>query len=207
MLERAAKLDKSSGGGSITALPIIETPAGDVSAYVPTNVISITDGQIYLESELFNSGIRPAINAGLSVSRVGGSAQTKAMKSVAGGLRIQLAQYRELATFAQFGTEDLDEATRAQLARGQRAVEILKQDQNKPLSVADQVIVMYALSNGYLDEVEVEKIQEAEESLGSFMQSSHTEIMKTINDSGELDEDVTKKLDKALEEFKKTMVG
>ena len=129
------------------------------------------------------------------------------MKSVAGGLRIQLAQYRELATFAQFGTEDLDEATRAQLARGQRAVEILKQDQNKPLSVADQVIVMYALSNGYLDEVEVEKIQSAEESLGSFMQSSHTEIMKTINDSGELDEDVTKKLDKALEEFKKTMVG
>ena len=207
LLERAAKLDKASGGGSITALPIIETTAGDVSAYVPTNVISITDGQIYLESELFNSGIRPAINAGLSVSRVGGSAQTKAMKSVAGGLRIQLAQYRELATFAQFGTEDLDEATRAQLARGQRAVEILKQDQNKPLSVADQVIVMYALSNGYLDEVEVEKIQSAEESLGSFMQSSHTEIMKTINDSGELDEDVTKKLDKALEEFKKTMVG
>ena len=206
LLERAAKLDKASGGGSITALPIIETTAGDVSAYVPTNVISITDGQIYLESELFNSGIRPAINAGLSVSRVGGAAQTKAMKSVAGGLRIQLAQYRELATFAQFGTEDLDEATRAQLARGQRAVEILKQDQNKPLSVADQVIVMYALSNGYLDEVEVEKIQSAEESLGSFMQSSHTEIMKTINDSGELDEDVTKKLDKALEEFKKTMV-
>ena len=207
LLERAAKLDKASGGGSITALPIIETTAGDVSAYVPTNVISITDGQIYLESELFNSGIRPAINAGLSVSRVGGSAQTKAMKSVAGGLRIQLAQYRELATFAQFGTEDLDEATRAQLARGQRAVEILKQDQNKPLSVADQVIVMYALSNGYLDEVEVEKIQSAEESLGSFMQSSHTEIMKTINDSGELDEGVTNKLDKALEEFKKTMVG
>ena len=207
LLERAAKLDEASGGGSITALPIIETTAGDVSAYVPTNVISITDGQIYLESELFNSGIRPAINAGLSVSRVGGSAQTKAMKSVAGGLRIQLAQYRELATFAQFGTEDLDEATRNQLSRGQRAVEILKQDQNKPLTVADQVIVMYALSNGYLDEIEVGKIQAAEESLGSFMQSSHVEVVNSINESGELSDDVTKKLDKALEEFKKTMVG
>ena len=207
LLERAAKLDEASGGGSITALPIIETTAGDVSAYVPTNVISITDGQIYLESELFNSGIRPAINAGLCVSRGGGSAQTKAMKSVAGGLRIQLAQYRELATFAQFGTEDLDEATRNQLARGQRAVEILKQDQNKPLTVADQVIVMYALSNGYLDEIEVGKIQGAEESLGSFMQSSHVEVVNSINESGELSDDVTKKLDKALEEFKKTMVG
>jgi len=207
LLERAAKLDETSGGGSITALPIIETTAGDVSAYVPTNVISITDGQIYLESELFNSGIRPAINAGLSVSRVGGSAQTKAMKSVAGGLRIQLAQYRELATFAQFGTEDLDEATRSQLARGQRAVEILKQDQNKPQTVAVQVILMYALSNGYLDEIEIEKIQVAEESLSSFMQSSHAEIINTINDSGELSDDVTKNLNKALEEFKKTMVG
>jgi len=207
LLERAAKLDETSGGGSITALPIIETTAGDVSAYVPTNVISITDGQIYLESELFNSGIRPAINAGLSVSRVGGSAQTKAMKSVAGGLRIQLAQYRELATFAQFGTEDLDEATRSQLARGQRAVEILKQDQNKPQTVAVQVILMYALSNGYLDEIEIEKIQFAEESLSSFMQSSHAEIINTINDSGELSDDVTKNLNKALEEFKKTMVG
>jgi F-type H+-transporting ATPase subunit alpha len=207
LLERAAKLDEASGGGSITALPIIETTAGDVSAYVPTNVISITDGQIYLESELFNSGIRPAINAGLSVSRVGGAAQTKAMKSVAGGLRIQLAQYRELATFAQFGTEDLDEATRSQLARGQRAVEILKQDQNKPLSSAEQVIVMYALSNGYLDGVEVDKIQEAEGSLNSFMQSSHTDIINTINDSGELGDDVSKKLNKALEEFKKTIVG
>ena len=207
LLERAAKLDEASGGGSITALPIIETTAGDVSAYVPTNVISITDGQIYLESELFNSGIRPAINAGLSVSRVGGAAQTKAMKSVAGGLRIQLAQYRELATFAQFGTEDLDEATRSQLARGQRAVEILKQDQNKPLSSAEQVILMYALSNGYLDGVEVDKIQEAEGSLNSFMQSSHTDIINTINDSGELGDDVSKKLNKALEEFKKTIVG
>lgn len=207
LLERAAKLDEAKGGGSITALPIIETTAGDVSAYVPTNVISITDGQIYLESELFNSGIRPAINAGLSVSRVGGAAQTKAMKSVAGGLRIQLAQYRELATFAQFGTEDLDEATRSQLARGQRAVEILKQDQNKPLSTANQVVVMYALSNGYLDEIEVEKIQDAEESLNSFMQSSHIEVINSINDSGELSDDVTKKLNKALEEFKKTMVG
>ena len=138
---------------------------------------------------------------------MGGSAQTKAMKSVAGGLRIQLAQYRELATFAQFGTEDLDEATRNQLARGQRAVEILKQDQNKPLTVADQVIVMYALSNGYLDEIEVGKIQGAEESLGSFMQSSHVEVVNSINESGELSDDVTKKLDKALEEFKKTMVG
>lgn len=207
LLERAAKLDEASGGGSLTALPIIETTAGDVSAYVPTNVISITDGQIYLESELFNSGIRPAINAGLSVSRVGAAAQTKAMKSVAGGLRIQLAQYRELATFAQFGTADLDEATRSQLARGQRAVEILKQDQNQPLSVADQVIVMYALSNGYLDDVEVEKIQATEESLRSFMQSSHAEIISSINDSGELSDDGSKNLNKALEEFKKTIVG
>jgi len=206
-LERAAKLDEASGGGSLTALPIIETTAGDVSAYVPTNVISITDGQIYLESELFNSGIRPAINAGLSVSRVGAAAQTKAMKSVAGGLRIQLAQYRELATFAQFGTADLDEATRSQLARGQRAVEILKQDQNQPLSVADQVIVMYALSNGYLDDVEVEKIQATEELLRSFMQSSHAEIISSINDSGELSDDGSKNLNKALEEFKKTIVG
>ena len=168
-------------------------------------MISITDGQIYLEPELFNAGIRPAVNAGLSVSRVGGSAQTKAMRSVAGGLRLQLAQYRELATFAQFGTEDLDAATKAQLERGQRAVEILKQDQNNPLSLSDQVTVMYALSNGYLDDVPIDKIREAENSLQSYLASSHPEILTEINDSKVLDDDVSERLNKALDEFKKTI--
>ena len=155
LLERAAKLDDDHGGGSITALPIIETQAGDVSAYVPTNVISITDGQIYLETELFNSGIRPAVNAGLSVSRVGSAAQTRAMRSVAGTLRLDLAQYRELVTFAQFGTADLDPATRRQLERGQRATEVLKQGQSVPLSMEKQVAIMYAMVNGFLDDVEI----------------------------------------------------
>ncbi|GIT16896.1 MAG: ATP synthase subunit alpha [Dehalococcoidia bacterium] len=158
LLERAAKLDDANGGGSLTALPIIETQAGDVSAYIPTNVISITDGQIYLEPEAFNSGIRPAINAGLSVSRVGSAAQTKAMRSVAGSLRLDLAQYSELVTFAQFGTSDLDAATLQQLERGQRSTEILKQGINAPLSVEEQVVSLYALSNGFLDDVEVEKV-------------------------------------------------
>jgi F-type H+/Na+-transporting ATPase subunit alpha len=205
LLERSAKLDDAHGGGSLTALPIIETLAGDVSAYVPTNVISITDGQIYLEPELFNSGIRPAVNAGLSVSRVGGAAQTKAMRSVAGGLRLELAQYRELATFAQFGTEDLDAATKAQLGRGQRAVEILKQGQNKPLSLGDQVAVMYALSKGHLDDVAIDKIGEAEEALQGYLASSHPEIVAGINETQAVGDDLAEKLDKALVEFKKTV--
>ena len=205
LLERAARLDEAHGGGSLTALPIIETLAGDVSAYVPTNVISITDGQIYLEPELFNAGIRPAVNAGLSVSRVGGSAQTRAMRAVAGGLRLQLAQYRELATFAQFGTEDLDAATRAQLQRGQRAVEILKQGQNRPLSLADQVTVMYALSNGHLDDVALDKIGEAENALRGYLASSHPEILSDINESALLSDETSGKLDAALAEFKKSV--
>ena len=205
LLERAAKLDDAHGGGSLTALPIIETLAGDVSAYVPTNVISITDGQIYLEPELFNAGIRPAVNAGLSVSRVGGSAQTRAMRAVAGGLRLQLAQYRELATFAQFGTEDLDAATRAQLQRGQRAVEILKQGQNRPLTLADQVTIMYALSNGHLDDVALEKIGEAEGALQGYLASSHPELLSDINESAALSDETTGRLDEALAEFKKSV--
>ena len=205
LLERAAKLDEAHGGGSLTALPIIETLAGDVSAYVPTNVISITDGQIYLEPELFNAGIRPAVNAGLSVSRVGGSAQTRAMRAVAGGLRLQLAQYRELATFAQFGTEDLDAATRAQLQRGQRAVEILKQGQNRPLALADQVTIMYALSNGHLDDVALDKIGEAENALQGYLSSSHPELLSEINESAALSDETTGKLNDALAEFKKSV--
>ena len=158
LLERAARLSEDLGGGSLTALPIIETLAGDVSAYIPTNVISITDGQIYLEPELFNSGVRPAVNAGLSVSRVGGTAQTRAMKSVAGSLRLDLAQYRELAAFAQFGTADLDAATRAQLERGQRAVEILKQNENRPLSMPQEITILFSLVKGHLDDVEIARV-------------------------------------------------
>ena len=173
LLERAAKMDDEHGGGSLTALPIIETQAGDVSGYIPTNVISITDGQIYLEPELFNSGIRPAVNAGLSVSRVGGAAQTRAIRSVAGRLRLDLAQYRELATFAQFGTADLDRATRAQLERGQRATEVLKQGQNVPLPMEQQACILYALVNGHLDDVELSKIQAMEEAFLGFMNSNH----------------------------------
>ena len=158
LLERAAKLDQEHGGGSITALPIIETQAGDVSAYIPTNVISITDGQIYLEPELFNIGIRPAVNVGLSVSRVGGAAQTRAIRQVAGRLRLDLAQYRELASFAQFGTSDLDAATRAQLARGQLSTEVLKQPQYRPLRLEQEVIVLYAINAGLTDDVPLERV-------------------------------------------------
>ena len=205
LLERAARLSPEKGGGSLTALPIIETLSGDVSAYVPTNVISITDGQIYLEPELFMSGIRPAINAGLSVSRVGSAAQTRAMKSVAGRLRLDLAQYRELATFAQFGTADLDAATRAQLERGQRAQEVLKQDQNAPLSLADQICVLYALVNGMLDDVELTKIAACEESLQGFMGASHPEVLQSISDVKDLTEEIDASLKKAGEEFKATV--
>ena len=202
LLERAAKLSPESGGGSLTALPIIETLAGDVSAYVPTNVISITDGQIYLESELFNSGVRPAVNAGLSVSRVGGDAQTRAMRRVAGRLRLDLAQYRELATFAQFGTADLDRATRSQLERGQRAVEVLKQDQNVPLPVEHQVCILYALVNGLLDDVDLPKIISFEKALLGFMAASHSELLKDIAETGQLGEETEAALGKAVEEFK-----
>ena len=202
LLERAAKLDDEHGGGSMTALPIIETQAGDVSAYVPTNVISITDGQIYLEPELFNSGIRPAVNAGLSVSRVGGAAQTRAMRRVAGRLRLDLAQYRELVTFAQFGTADLDRATRAQLERGQRATEVLKQGQNVPLRVEQQVCIMYALVNGFLDYVELPKVQVFEAAFHSFMNSNHPDLLAKIADTGDLDQDTEASLGSAIEAFK-----
>ena len=202
LLERSAKLSPEMGAGSLTALPIIETLLGDVSAYVPTNVISITDGQIYLEPELFYSGIRPAVNAGLSVSRVGGAAQTKAMKKVAGRLRLQLSQYRELETFAQFGTSDLDRATRAQLERGQRAVEVLKQDQNKPLPLEHQVIILYALINGLLDDVELGSVRRFEEALRGFMDANHPELLKSIAQVKDLSDEDTSALSKAIEEFK-----
>jgi len=204
LLERAARLDDAHGGGSITALPVIETQAGDVSAYVPTNVISITDGQIYLEPELFNAGIRPAVNAGLSVSRVGSAAQTRAMRSVAGRLRLELAQYRELVTFAQFGTDDLDAATRRQLERGQRGVEILKQGQNAPLSVENQVAILYALNEGFLDDVEISEVIGWEEAFHGFMDSNHGEILQKISSEGDLSEDTEVILKSAIEEFKQS---
>ena len=202
LLERAAKLSPELGSGSLTALPIIETLAGDVSAYVPTNVISITDGQIYLEPELFNSGIRPAVNAGLSVSRVGGRAQTRAMRRVAGRMRLELAQYRELATFAQFGTADLDRATRAQLERGQRAVEILKQKQNAPLPLELQVCILFALVNGYLDDVKLPNVESFEQALFEFMGSNHPDVLEGIAQTKDINEETESALRKSIEEFK-----
>ena len=202
LLERAAKLDDAHGGGSITALPIIETLAGDVSAYVPTNVISITDGQIYLEPELFNAGIRPAVNAGLSVSRVGSAAQTKAMRGVAGRLRLDLAQYRELVTFAQFGTADLDAATRQQLERGQRATEVLKQGQNSPLPVEQQVAILFALNNGHLDDVDIPRVTAFEAGFHSYMTSSQKELLGKIAEAGDIDDDTAEALTAAITEFK-----
>ena len=201
LLERAAKLNKELGNGSITALPIIETLAGDVSAYIPTNVISITDGQIFLESELFHSGIRPAINVGISVSRVGGSAQIKAMKSVAGQLRLDLAQYRELAAFAQFGS-DLDKATKAQLDRGVRMTEVLKQGQYSPLSVEQQVLSIYVATKGYLDDIAVEDISRFEQEFLSFMRSSYPEVGKSILETKVLSEEKEAVLKKAIDEYK-----
>ena len=201
LLERAAKLNDELGGGSLTALPIIETQAGDVSAYIPTNVISITDGQIYLESELFYSGVRPAINVGLSVSRVGGNAQIKAMKQVAGGLRLDLAQYREMAAFAQFGS-DLDKATQAQLARGSRLVEILKQPQYKPLPVEKQILVIFAGTNGYLEMYPENVLQRYEEELYTFAENQHPGIFKEIKEKKALDADLEKKIKGILDEFK-----
>ncbi len=201
LLERAAKLNKELGEGSLTALPIIETQAGDVSAYIPTNVISITDGQIYLESDLFNSGIRPAVNVGLSVSRVGGNAQIKAMKQVAGMLRLELAQYRELAAFAQFGSE-LDKATQAQLNRGQRQTEILKQDQFKPLPVEKQVLIIFAGTVGLLDDLAVEDCVPFEQALYEFMDSSYPALLQKIREKKELNDALRQEMRKALDEFK-----
>jgi F-type H+-transporting ATPase subunit alpha len=203
LLERAAKMSDAEGGGSLTALPIIETQAGDVSAYIPTNVISITDGQIYLETDLFYSGVRPAVNVGLSVSRVGGSAQIKAMKQVAGTLRLDLAQYREMAAFAQFGS-DLDASTQRMLSRGQRLVEVLKQGQYVPLPVEQQIVILFAATNGYIDAVDVKDIRRYEEGLASFMERSHTSLYALIREKKELNDDVKSKLNAALTEFQGT---
>jgi F-type H+-transporting ATPase subunit alpha len=189
--------------GSLTALPIIETQAGDVSAFVPTNVISITDGQIFLESNLFNSGIRPAINAGLSVSRVGGAAQTKIIKKLGGGIRIALAQYRELAAFAQFAS-DLDEATRAQLEHGQRVTELMKQSQYSPLSVAEMALVLFAANDGFLKDVELNKVVAFERALLSYANSEHTALLAKINEKGDYNDDIAAQLKAAIQKFKAT---
>ncbi len=200
LLERAAKMSDEQGGGSLTALPIIETQAGDVSAYIPTNVISITDGQIYLESDLFYSGVRPAINVGLSVSRVGGNAQIRAMKQVAGGLRLDLAQYREMAAFAQFGS-DLDAATQRQIARGSRLVEILKQGQYQPMPVEKQVLVIYAGTNGFVDQIEPENLLRYQNELFEFVESQHPDLLPAIVEKGQIDDDNKAAAEKALQEF------
>ncbi len=205
LLERAAKYNADHGGGSLTALPIIETQAADISAYIPTNVISITDGQIYLETDLFNAGIRPAMNVGLSVSRVGGSAQTKAMKKVTGRLRLDLAQYREMSTFAQFGTADLDRATRAQLELGQRITEVLKQTQYAPVPLEKQVMLLYAVTNGYLDDVPVNSVSSTEHEFHRFMETNHPEIGKAIASEKDLSGDTEEALKKAITEFKQTV--
>ena len=205
LLERAARLDDEHGGGSLTALPIIETQAGDVSAYIPTNVISITDGQIYLETDLFNAGTRPAVNVGLSVSRVGGAAQRRAMRRVAGRLRLDLAQYRELVTFAQFGTADLDRATREQLERGQRISEVLKQPQYKPLSMEKQVTIMYAVINGHMDEVPISRVQEWETGFHQYLEANTPQILEKITTTNELDDDTEKALVDAIGDYKQTV--
>ncbi len=201
LLERAAKLSDQLGGGSLTALPIIETQAGDISAYIPTNVISITDGQIFLESDLFHSGVRPAINVGNSVSRVGGSAQTKAMKQVAGTLRLDLAQYRDLAAFAQFGS-DLDKATQAQLSRGQRLTEILKQPQFSPMPVEQQVLIIWTASKGLTDDVAIEDLKKFEQGLQAFVENSHPGILEKIRDRKKLDDEIETEMRTAVTEFK-----
>ena len=207
LLERAAKYADEHGAGSLTALPIIETQAGDVSAYIPTNVISITDGQIYLETDLFNAGQRPALNVGLSVSRVGSAAQTKAMKQVAGRLRLELAQYRELAAFAQFGTSELDRATRDQLERGRRTTEVLKQDQYSPMPVEKQVMILYAVINGYLDDVAVDQINTFETSFHRFMEANHPEIAEAIAREKDLSAETEEKLKAAIGEFKQGTIS
>jgi len=201
LLERASKLSDKNGGGSLTALPVIETQAGDVSAYIPTNVISITDGQIYLETDLFNSGIRPAVNVGLSVSRVGGSAQIKAMRQVAGTLKLELAQYRELAAFAQFGS-DLDKATQAQLNRGKRLVEVLKQNQFEPLPFSKQILVIFAGTNGYLDDLAVEDVRPFEQGLYKYVDTMNAGLLKSIMEKKTLDDPLKAEMKKLLEDYK-----
>jgi len=205
LLERAAKMSPDLGGGSLTALPIIETQAGDVSAYIPTNVISITDGQIYLETDLFNAGIRPAVNAGLSVSRVGGAAQRRAMRQVAGRLRLDMSQYRNVQAFAQFGTSELDVATRNQLERGQRVTEVLKQPQYQPMNLHEEVEILYAAINGHLDDVAVNKIRDFETAFHRFMGSSHPDVGAAIEDKKEITPEIEEGLKAAINEFKQTM--
>jgi F-type H+-transporting ATPase subunit alpha len=200
LLERAAKMSDANGGGSLTALPVIETQAGDVSAFIPTNVISITDGQIFLETELFFSGIRPAINVGLSVSRVGSAAQTKAMKKVAGKIKLELAQYREMAAFSQFAS-DLDASTKQLLSRGERLTELLKQDQYTPMSVADQVLSIYAGVRGFLDKIEVSKISDFQVKFIEGLRSEHADIFNEINSTGDFSDDSDKKITAYLEKF------
>src|SRR5882724_7635240 len=202
LLERAAKLNNEKGGGSLTALPVIETQAGDVSAYIPTNVISITDGQIYLEADLFNGGIRPAINVGISVSRVGGNAQIKGMRQVAGSLRLDMAQFRELAAFAQFGSDQLDKVTQAQLARGQRLTEVLKQDQYVPLSIEKQVLILYVATSGMLDAVPVPEVRRFEKEFLQYVETSHGSILKSIAEKKALDDAIRAEIKSALDAFK-----
>jgi F-type H+-transporting ATPase subunit alpha len=204
LLERAAKYAPEYGGGSMTALPIIETQAGDVSAYIPTNVISITDGQLYLESDLFNAGIKPALNVGISVSRVGSAAQTKAMKRVAGRLKLEMGQYREMVAFAQFGTAELDKATRSQLERGQRITEVLKQPQFSPVSLEKQVMILYAVTNGYLDSIEISKVTAFENDFYRFMETNYPDVEKSIAETKDLSDEMESILKKALIEFKKS---
>src|SRR5579864_6528846 len=206
LLERAAKMSDKMGGGSLTALPVIETQAGDVSAYIPTNVISITDGQIFLETDLFNSGVRPAVNVGISVSRVGGSAQIKAMRQVAGSLKLDLAQYREMAAFAQFGS-DLDKATLAQLNRGKRLVEVLKQDQFQPLPFSKQILMIYAGTNGYLDDLEVEQIRPFEIELYKYVESMNAKLLASIMEKKTLDDALEGEIKKVLTDFKQNFVS
>jgi len=206
LLERAAKLSDKNGGGSLTALPIIETQAGDVSAYIPTNVISITDGQIYLETDLFNQGVRPAVNVGLSVSRVGGSAQIKAMRQVAGSLKLELAQYRELAAFAQFGS-DLDKATQAQLNRGQRLVEVLKQKQFSPLPFSSQILIIFAGTSGVLDDMGVEQVRDFEAELHRYVDSANPSLLRTIMEKKILDDSIKAEMTKLIKDCKGVFVA
>jgi F-type H+/Na+-transporting ATPase subunit alpha len=207
LLERAAKLNDTLGAGSLTALPVIETQAGDVSAYIPTNVISITDGQIYLEADLFNAGIRPAINAGISVSRVGGNAQIKAMRQVAGSLRLDMAQYRDLAAFAQFGSEQLDKTTQAQLARGQRLMEVLKQDQYQPLPVEKQVLLLFASGNRYLDDIEVSEVGRFEREMYPFIETNYAGVLTAIREKKAIDDALRAEATKALDAFKERFLA
>ncbi|MCW8922989.1 MAG: F0F1 ATP synthase subunit alpha, partial [Gammaproteobacteria bacterium] len=201
LLERSVKLSEKNGGGSLTALPIIETQASDVSAYIPTNVISITDGQIFLESDLFNAGIRPAINAGLSVSRVGGAAQTNIIKKLGGGVRLALAQFRELAAFAQFAS-DLDEATRAQLSRGERVTELMKQAQYSPMSISEMAFSLFMANEGYMDDVDVNKVVDFEAAMISYIRSNNAGLMAKIDDTGDFNEEIEAGMRAALDDFK-----